>query len=261
MNNSGSKNTSTDVDKILDVDDATVDFSGFKAIDGMNFSMANEELRFLIGPNGAGKTTLLNLITGMVRPADGSVTFRESHDISNYDEHELAQLGIGRKMQAPTVFPTLTVRENLALPLGSDRSIRSLFSSLSSEEDAQLESVAEEIGLEDQLDREASELSHGQQQWLEIGLLLVREADLVLLDEPIAGMTGPERIRTGELIDEMSDDRSVLVVEHDMDFVRRFGRHVTVMHRGQVLAEGPVDEVQSNEKVRKVYLGAEDQAI
>lgn len=248
-------------DNILDIENATVDFSGFKAIDGMDFSMETEELRFLIGPNGAGKTTLLNLITGIVEPASGSVTFREEHDITNYDEHELAQLGIGRKMQAPTVFSSLTVRENLALPLGSDENISALFSSLDGEEVDKLESVAEEIGLEEQLDRPASELSHGQQQWLEVGLLLVREADLVLLDEPIAGMTGPERIRTGELIDEMSQNRSVLVVEHDMDFVRQFGRHVTVMHRGQVLAEGPVDEVQSNERVRKVYLGAEDEAV
>lgn len=245
-------------DTILEVENATVSFSGFKAIDGMDFSMETRELRFLIGPNGAGKTTLLNLVSGIVEPVEGSVTFRGKHNVSNYDEHELAQLGIGRKMQAPTVFPDLSIKENLALPLGSDGSIVSLFTALDPEELDRLEEVAETIGLEDEMDRKASELSHGQQQWLEIGLLLVREPDLVLLDEPIAGMTGPERLRTGDLIDEISEEYSVLVVEHDMDFVRRLGRHVTVMHRGQVLAEGPVDEVQSNERVRKVYLGSDD---
>lgn len=245
-------------DPILEISEATVSFSGFKAVEGMNLTMESEELRFLIGPNGAGKTTLLNLITGLVEPAEGRVTFRSEHDVSDYAEYELAQLGIGRKMQAPTVFPNLTVRQNLALPLGSDDGIPSLFSPISAEQHDKIEEVAEEsLGLEDELERPASELSHGQQQWLEIGLLLVREPDLVLLDEPIAGMTGPERLRTGELIDEMSNNRSVLVVEHDMDFVRRFGRHVTVMHRGGCLAEGPVDEVQSNEKVRRVYLGSD----
>lgn len=240
---------------MLSVEDVTVDFSGFKALQDLSFGVEANELRFLIGPNGAGKTTLLNVITGMVKPIRGRVTFRGEIDVLSHTVFELAQLGIGRKMQTPSVFHNLTVRENLAFPLDAHKHFWDLFISLSEAEKNRVSEVASSIGLEHQFDRKAGALSHGEKQWLEIGVVLVQDPQLVLLDEPVSGMTYDEAMKTGQLIEEVAENRTVLVVEHDMHFVEEFSRRVTVVHRGQVLSEGTFGEIQDDPRVVDTYLG------
>jgi len=240
---------------IVDVQDVTVSFDGFKALDGLNFSMQPGELRFLIGPNGAGKTTLLDIITGKTKPVSGKVLFDGGMDIRRWPEYRRVQKGIGRKFQTPTVFGSLTVRENLEAAVGLHDQTHSLLRTLPAGHRARVSAVLDEIGLTAKADDRAGTLAHGEKQWLEIGMLLSQEPKLLLLDEPIAGMTKPERDHTGALLHRMAEHRSVLVVEHDMDFMRRFARTVTVLHMGQWLCEGSVADVQNDPRVIEVYLG------
>lgn len=240
---------------ILSVEEVTVDFAGFKALEDLSLHIETNELRFLIGPNGAGKTTLLNVITGLVKPIRGRVTFQNEIDVLDHTVFELAQLGIGRKMQTPSIFHNFTVWENLAFPLDSDKHFWSLFQSLTRDEKERVSEVASAVGLDRQLEQDAGSLSHGEKQWLEIGIVLLQDPDLVLLDEPVSGMTHDEAMKTGELIEEIAEDRTVLVVEHDMHFVETFSRRVTVVHRGQVLSEGTFEEIQNDPRVVDTYLG------
>jgi len=238
---------------ILDIHDLVVDFDGFKAIDGLSMSVAEGELRFLIGPNGAGKTTLVDVVTGLTKPAAGSVRFA-GEELVGHREFEIVRKGIGRTFQTPTVFDRLTVVENVDLAAGCDLPWRSLLRRRRGV-DQPVADALETVGLTDASDRLAGELSHGQKQWLEIGMLLVQDPRLLLLDEPVAGMSKEERTRTGELLQLVAKTRTVVVVEHDMDFLRRFASRVTVMHEGKVLCEGSVAEVQANATVQEVYLG------
>jgi urea transport system ATP-binding protein len=244
-----------DTAHILSVQDVTVSFDGFNALDGLDFSMGYGELRFLIGPNGAGKTTLLDIITGKTRPSHGHVLFDGHLDVQRRSEHRLVRWGIGRKFQTPTIFGSLSVYENLEAAIGfRDGTIKLLRPSTHKHRDMIMETLSL-IGLERRADVRAGTLSHGEKQWLEIGMLLVQEPKLLLLDEPVAGMTRAERERTGELLQNIMRERAVLVVEHDMDFVRRYASTVTVLHLGRLLCEGPVEEVQSDPRVVEVYLG------
>ncbi len=241
--------------KILEVQDVTVSFDGFKALDGLNFAMEYGELRFLIGPNGAGKTTLLDIITGKTRPNTGHVLFDGHLDVQRWPEHRLVRHGIVRKFQTPTIFNSLTVYENLEAAISfRDGTIRLLRPLALNPKQTVAETLAM-IGLEARAAIPAGTLSHGEKQWLEIGMLLVQEPKLLLLDEPVAGMTRRERDRTGELLQAITQHRTVLVVEHDMDFVRRFATTVTVLHTGKMLCEGQVEAVQNDPRVIEVYLG------
>ncbi|WP_134703529.1 urea ABC transporter ATP-binding protein UrtD [Ammoniphilus sp. YIM 78166] len=241
---------------ILSCRDVVVDFDGFKAIQGVNLTIETGEIRFLIGPNGAGKTTMLDVICGKTKAASGQIQFKDHPDISGSQEHEIVNLGIARKFQAPSIFSNLTVSENLELALKQDRGLWSLLrAKLGGAERDKMWAVMEQTGLLYHRDEKAGLLSHGQKQWLEIGMQLMQEPELLLLDEPIAGMTGVEREKTGELIHEIAASCSVVVVEHDMDFVRQFSKTVTVMHEGQILCEGTMDEIQQNPMVAEVYLG------
>jgi urea transport system ATP-binding protein len=242
-------------DTILEVQNVTVSFDGFKALDDLNFSMRPGELRFLIGPNGAGKTTLLDIITGKTRPTTGRVLYDGGKDIRRWPEYRRVQRGIGRKFQTPSVFASLTVWENLEAAVGLHDSTARLIRRLPVKERDQIEATLETIGLTERASVRAGTLAHGEKQWLEIGMLLIQEPKLLLLDEPIAGMTRRERNLTGELLQRLSQNRSVLVVEHDMEFLRRFARTVTVLHMGRHLCEGSVEEVQQNPQVIEVYLG------
>jgi urea transport system ATP-binding protein len=238
---------------VLLVRDLVVDFDGFKAIDGVDFTVNQGEVRFIIGPNGAGKTTLIDVVTGLTKAASGTVTF-DGQDITRTKEYKVVRLGIGRSFQTPTVFEHLTVVENLDLAA----SFRMPMVRLMRRRRGISEPVArtlERVGLTAKAETLAGTLSHGQKQWLEIGMLLVQEPKLLLLDEPVAGMSTPERIATGELLLDLAGDHTVVVVEHDMAFLRRFASVVTVMHEGKILSEGSVQEVQSDERVREVYLG------
>jgi urea transport system ATP-binding protein len=238
---------------VLEVRGLTVSFDGFKAIDGLDLTVEEGELRFLIGPNGAGKTTLVDVVTGLVRPTEGSVHF-DGHDLKKAKEHQIVRLGIGRSFQTPTVFEALTVVENLDLA----ESFRRRFPALLRRRRGVSEGVATtlaQVNLTAQADRPAKELSHGQKQWLEIGMLLVQDPKLLLLDEPVAGMTPEERLATGALLEGLAFHRTVVVIEHDMAFLRRFARKVTVLHEGRLLCEGSVQEVQADPAVREVYLG------
>jgi urea transport system ATP-binding protein len=245
----------TDQEKILDVQDVTVSFDGFHALDGLNFSMNYGELRFLIGPNGAGKTTLLDIITGKTRPSTGHVLFDGHLDIQRRAEHRLVHWGIGRKFQTPTIFGSLSVYENLESAIGFRDGTVNLLRPATNKHRQVIGETLALIGLEQRADIRAGTLSHGEKQWLEIGMLLVQQPKLLLLDEPVAGMTRKERDRTGELLRNIMQERAVLVVEHDMDFVRRFASTVTVLHMGKLLCEGPVEEVQNDDRVIEVYLG------
>ncbi|MEK3883864.1 urea ABC transporter ATP-binding protein UrtD [Paenibacillus sp. PL2-23] len=241
---------------ILQCDNVTVEFDGFKAVQGMSLQLLKGELRFLIGPNGAGKTTMLDVICGKVRPSSGQVTFDGSIDITRKKEHQIAQLGIGRKFQAPSIFPSMTVFENLEIAMRQRRGVFStLFAKLNTEESDRLYAQLGMIGLRDKASFRAGGLSHGEKQWLEIGMMLMQEPEVLLLDEPVAGMTDKETDKTGELLNEIALERSVVVVEHDMEFVRNFASKVTVMHEGRLLKEGSMDEVQGDERVAEVYLG------
>jgi urea transport system ATP-binding protein len=242
----------------LCVDAVSVSFDGFKALNDLTLILDAGELRCIIGPNGAGKTTLMDVITGKTAPDEGSVYLvGHGRDLIGLSEHEIAQLGICRKFQRPTVFQGHTVFENLELALAGNRSVwRSLFGGLSAAEREEIDRTLETIGLTEQRERLAGELAHGQKQWLEIGMLLAQHPRVLLVDEPVAGMTQAETEHTAELLVSLAGERTVVVVEHDMEFVRRIAKKVTVLHEGSVLAEGTLDEVQAHERVIEVYLGA-----
>jgi urea transport system ATP-binding protein len=246
-------------DAVLALEGVSVAFDGLTVLDDLDFAMAPGELRFLIGPNGAGKTTLLDVITGRTRPSKGHATFDGDVDLAHRQEHEIARLGIGRKFQTPSVFGSLTVFENLAVAIGRRDRWPAFFRALAPTQRTRIEEVLARVGLADQPDRPASLLSHGETQWLEIGMLLVQDPKLLLLDEPVAGMTRPERDKTGALLSAISGSHSILVVEHDMAFVREFARTVTVLHLGRVLSEGPIETVQNDPRVIDVYLGHRSQ--
>ena len=240
---------------LLEVRDVSVTFDGFRAINGLNLSLRPGEMRAIVGPNGAGKTTMMDIITGKTRPDTGIVRFR-GHDLTRLDEPTIARLGIGRKFQKPTVFEALTVRENILLSLKGLRSpFAVLLARLSGQERDRVDELLEIIRLTRFADHHAGDMSHGQKQWLEIGMLLGQEPELLLVDEPVAGMTDAETMATAELLREINRTRSVVVVEHDMDFVRALGVKVTVLHEGSVLAEGALDEVSAEPRVIEVYLG------
>ncbi len=243
--------------KILYVEGVTVSFDGFKALDHLSLYVDPGELRCIIGPNGAGKTTMMDVITGKTRPDVGSVWFGRSVDLLLLDEPAIAQVGIGRKFQKPTVFEQLTVVENLELSLpGAKTFWRTLLARPTAAERARIDETLEIIGLTGQRGLTGSVLSHGQKQWLEIGMLLMQGPELLLVDEPVAGMTPQETERTAELLLSLAGKHSVVVVEHDMEFVRSIASRVTVLHEGRVLAEGDMDQVQNDPKVIEVYLGA-----
>jgi urea transport system ATP-binding protein len=241
---------------LLYLDNITVSFDGFRALNALSLTVDDAEMRAIIGPNGAGKTTMMDVITGKTRPTDGAALFAGSHDLTKLDEAEIAELGIGRKFQTPTVFDMHTVEDNLLLALKADRApLASLFSRRSRAERERIDSLLERVRLKDHRTRKASELSHGQKQWLEIGMLLAQEPRLLLVDEPAAGMTDQETADTADLLREIARTRSVVVVEHDMVFVRDLGVKVTVLHEGSVLAEGSLENVSADERVIEVYLG------
>jgi urea transport system ATP-binding protein len=241
---------------LLYLNNVSVTFDGFKALNALSLVIDHAEMRAIIGPNGAGKTTMMDVITGKTRPDDGEAVFEGAHDLTSLDEAEIAQLGIGRKFQTPTVFEMHTVEDNLRLALKADRKpFPVLFSGRSAEERRRIEALLERIRLKDHRARRAAELSHGQKQWLEIGMLLAQEPKLLLVDEPAAGMTDQETADTADLLREIAKTRSVVVVEHDMVFVRDLDVKVTCLHEGSVLAEGPLDQVSANERVVEVYLG------
>ncbi|MGB5324247.1 MAG: urea ABC transporter ATP-binding protein UrtD [Pseudomonadales bacterium] len=241
---------------LLYVEGLTVSFDGFKALNNLNLYIDDGELRCLIGANGAGKTTLMDVITGKTRPDTGMAYFGQTHNLLNKTESEIAMLGIGRKFQKPTVFEKHSVFENLELALRMDKSIfASLTHRLSSEQADRIASIIDTIGLQNETSQLAGALSHGQKQWLEIGMLLVSDPRLLLVDEPVAGMTLQETDNTAELLTALAGERTVVVVEHDMAFVRSIARTVTVLHQGAVLAEGNMDEVQNDPRVIEVYLG------
>jgi len=245
---------------ILYLEDVTVSFDGFKAIDRLNLTIDDGELRCIIGPNGAGKTTMMDIITGKTRPDCGSVWFGSRHDLLAMNEPQIASLGIGRKFQKPTVFEALTVFENLELAMAADKRILpTLTARLTGEVRERIEEVLVTIGLTELRHRPAGILSHGQKQWLEIGMLLMQRPRLLLVDEPVAGMTEQEMERTAELLTGLAGKgkQSVVVVEHDMGFVRSIARTVTVLHQGSVLAEGRMDQVSRDPRVVEVYLGAD----
>jgi urea transport system ATP-binding protein len=243
-------------DTILYLDNVSVSFDGFKAIDGLSLVITKPELRCIIGPNGAGKTTMMDVVTGRTRPDEGRVIFGLSTDLTRLGEAEIANLGVGRKFQKPTVFSHHSVFENLELACQGRRNVlENLRFRLTGADRARIDEVLETVGLERERRRPAGELSHGQKQWLEIGMLLMQAPELLLIDEPVAGMTHQETERTAELVTELARERSVVVVEHDMDFVRSIARKVTVLHQGRVLAEGAMADVQNDPRVNEVYLG------
>jgi len=244
------------VDTHLYLDGVTVSFDGFKALNELSLVINKGELRTIIGPNGAGKTTMMDVVTGRTRPDKGEVYFDGKTDLTKLDESAIANLGIGRKFQKPTVFEQLTVFENLELALKTARGTwRTLFYRMRGEHRARIEEALLTIGLTERVGAVAGTLSHGQKQWLEIGMLLIQDAQLLLLDEPVAGMTDRETETTVELLLGIAGSRTVVVVEHDMEFVRRLGARITVLHEGSVLAEGTVEHVQNDARVIEVYLG------
>ncbi len=243
-------------DVLLYLNGVTVSFDGFKALNDLSLVVEEGELRTIIGPNGAGKTTMMDVVTGKTRPDSGEVFFRGSHDLTSLDEAAIANLGIGRKFQRPTVFENLTVYENLELALADTRGIwRALFDRDTGARRDKIAATLSRIGLPAQSASVAGALSHGQKQWLEIGMLLIHDRQLLLLDEPVAGLTDRETEETAALILDLARDRTIVVVEHDMAFVRSLGARVTVLHEGSVLAEGSIDHVQNHPRVIEVYLG------
>lgn len=242
---------------LLEVSGVSVTFDGFRAINNLSFVIGPAELRAIIGPNGAGKTTFMDIVTGKTRPDQGTVTFGEiPRSLLKMSEAQIARAGIGRKFQRPTVFEDQTVAENLTMALKANRApFKVLFWKESAADRAKVADLAAEVGLGDQLARKSGELSHGQKQWLEIGMLLAQEPRLLLVDEPAAGMTLAEREHTTALLVSLAKTRAVVVVEHDMEFVRRLNCKVTVLHEGSVLAEGSLDHVTKNPQVIEVYLG------
>lgn len=242
---------------LLEVSGVTVTFDGFRAINSLTISFGEPELRAIIGPNGAGKTTFMDIVTGKTKPDEGTVIWGEKNiSLLGMSESQIAREGIGRKFQKPTVFEAQTVRQNLAMALKNPRGPFSVLMHKKTARNAErIEAIADEIGLLDSLTRSAGELSHGQKQWLEIGMLLAQEPRLLLVDEPAAGMTVEEREKTTDILRRAAETRAVVVVEHDMEFVRRLDCKVTVLHEGSVLAEGSLDHVTSNPTVIEVYLG------
>ena len=243
--------------QLLNVDDISVSFDGFKAINGLSFDIGSTELRAIIGPNGAGKTTFMDIVTGKTRPDAGDVRWGEKGvSLLRKSEAQIAQLGIGRKFQKPTVFETQSVYDNLMMALANSRNPFSVLSYKRSRgDDDKIEDLAGQINLMEQLDVLAGALSHGQKQWLEIGMLLAQDPKLLLVDEPAAGMTAPERAVTVKLLKQLAASRAVVVVEHDMEFIRQLECRITVLHEGSVLAEGQIDFVMQNQDVIDVYLG------
>jgi urea transport system ATP-binding protein len=240
---------------ILSVEDLTVSFDGFKAVDALNFYVEKEELRVVIGPNGAGKTTLLDMICGKTKPNEGSIRFRDLQ-LTSLMEYQITRAGVGRKFQNPSVYEDLTVFENLEISYPKQRNVfGSLFFRRAPEIVEKIEAVARQIYLEEQLATKAGLLSHGQKQWLEIGMLLMQDPELMLLDEPVAGMSAREREQTADLLKRIAKGRSMVVIEHDMAFVKMIAQKVTVLHQGKMLAEGTMEQVQADERVIHVYLG------
>lgn len=245
----------TTTDFLLAIEDLTVSFDGFKAVDSLTMYIDKNELRVVIGPNGAGKTTLLDLICGKTKSSSGSISFKNK-EMTKMAEHEIVRAGIGRKFQTPSIYENLTVYQNLEVSYPEGRGVfGSLFFKTTDEVIKRVNEVAKEIQLENMLDTEAAILSHGQKQWLEIGMLLMQDPELLMLDEPVAGMSAKERDETAELLNRICQNRSVIVIEHDMEFVKKIARKVTVLHQGKILAEGTMDNVQADEKVIEVYLG------
>lgn len=245
----------SNTDFVLAIEDLTVSFDGFKAVDNLTMYIDKNELRVVIGPNGAGKTTVLDLICGKTKSTNGSIKFMNK-ELTKLSEHEIVREGVGRKFQTPSIYENLSVYQNLEVSYPKGRNVwGSLFFKRTSEVRDQVLKIAEEIMLTNFLDMEAALLSHGQKQWLEIGMLLMQDPQLLMLDEPVAGMSAKERDQTAELLNKISNNRSVLVIEHDMEFVKKIAHKVTVLHQGKILAEGPMDQVQEDEKVIEVYLG------
>ena len=241
---------------LLYLDNVTVSFDGFRALNALSLTIDHAEMRAIIGPNGAGKTTMMDVITGKTRPDDGEALFEGAHDLTSLDEAAIAQLGIGRKFQKPTVFEMHTVEDNLRLALKGDRQARkALVWRETTEEQSRINEIFAIIRLGALRSRVAGSLSHGQKQWLEIGMLLAQDPKLLLVDEPVAGMTDVETHQTAELLREINQHHTVVVVEHHMTFVRELGVKVTCLHEGSVLAEGTIDQVSANERVVEVYLG------
>lgn len=252
-NGAGAKPPADDL--ILSVEQLTISFDGFTVLNELDFSMKYGEMRFLIGPNGAGKTTLIDAITGKSKPDRGRIVFDGGADLTRQQEHQLVKLGIGRKFQTPSIFSSLTVYQNLEVALGFRSRLTGLLGGTRRRDSDRIMATLEEVGLAARVSDAAGSLSHGEKQWLEIGMLLVQEPKLLLMDEPVAGMTRRERERTGELLQSIGSARSVLVVEHDMEFVRRFAETVTVLHLGRVLSEGTMETVQQDPEVVRAYLG------
>lgn len=242
-------------DYVLSIEDLTVSFDGFKAVDDVTMYIDQNELRVIIGPNGAGKTTLLDLICGKTKASGGYIKFK-NHELTRMSEHQIVHAGVGRKFQTPSIYENLSVYENLEVSYPKARNVLSaIFFKTTEKVDKEISRIAKEIFLEEFLDLEASLLSHGQKQWLEIGMLLIQNPELLMLDEPVAGMSVRERDQTAELLKRICKGRSVIVIEHDMDFVEKIASKVTVLHQGKLLAEGAMDEVKSNKDVIEVYLG------
>ena len=243
--------------EIIRVENVTVSFDGFKAVNNLNFSMTDTELRVVIGPNGAGKTTLCDAITGKVKPTSGKVYFK-GKDITTLPEYKIARMGIGRKFQTPRVFLNLTVFENVELSYNREKDVlKTLFSVRTQVDRDRINGVLEICGLKDVAELPAGILSHGQKQWLEIGMMVAQDPDLLLLDECVAGMTDKETEATGELIEVLAKEHAILVIEHDMVFVRQIARNVTVLHQGMTLCEGSFDDIQNDPRVIEVYLGSD----
>lgn len=248
-------NMQTNTDFTLAIEDLTVSFDGFKAVDSLNFYLDKNELHVVIGPNGAGKTTVLDLICGKTKATSGSIKFM-NRELTKLAEHEIVRAGVGRKFQTPSIYENLTVYENLEVSFPRGRGVfGSLVFQRDAEVDQKVREVASQIMLSDFLDTEAALLSHGQKQWLEIGMLLIQDPQLLMLDEPVAGMSVKEREQTAELLNKISEGRSVLVIEHDMEFVAQIAHKVTVLHQGKILAAGDMESVQKDPKVIEVYLG------
>jgi urea transport system ATP-binding protein len=246
---------------ILMLEDVNKSFDGFKAISNLTLYMDEGELRVIIGPNGAGKSSMLDLITGRTRPDSGKIEFGWNTDLTRLNEYQINRLGIGRKFQTPSVYADHTVFENVLLSLKGPRSVfSSLFHRTTTEQRNRIDEVLTTVGLTERTHSKAGMLSHGQKQWLEIGMLIAQDPKLLLVDEPAAGMTDEETHKTGELLLRLEGKHSIIVIEHDMTFVRQIARKVTVLHQGTVLCEGTVDEVQNNERVIEVYLGRKKKA-
>jgi urea transport system ATP-binding protein len=244
---------------VLESKKITVEFSGFKAISNLDFKVTNNKVHFLIGPNGAGKTTLLDVICGKTQVSQGKVVYMEDQNLVKLKDFKIVHIGISRKFQTPSIFQNLTVYENLIIALKQDKGLwATITAKITNNQQKDIEEMLHLTGLINEKDQQAGALSHGQKQWLEIAMVLLQDPGLVLLDEPIAGMSKVERLKTGEMIREIAKNRTVLIVEHDMDFVKEYADIVTVMHEGQLLCQGSMEEIQNDPRVREVYLGRKE---